>query len=225
VALDTVTQRLSIINLGSPWRGVLPIPDGSTDDTDRPVFYYYYAKAAAAVEVPNPGGRITGGTFTRGRWRDLDKELARAKAQEEADERARQEAIARLEKKIKRPSAREQFDAILAEEAAQRAAEAAKVAAAEAQAEAERQAAEAQRAAERQALLEAAALRRSAEDHETRIALRAAQITDALEIQRRQAMAGMNVAKAAELVATAKRARELAEEEEAAAALLLNTNG
>jgi hypothetical protein len=35
MAVDTVQRRLSIVNLGSPFRGILPLPDGAIEAEDR----------------------------------------------------------------------------------------------------------------------------------------------------------------------------------------------
>ena len=42
MAIDTKTKRLSIMNLGCPWRGLLPEPDGTIDQADRQQFLYLY---------------------------------------------------------------------------------------------------------------------------------------------------------------------------------------
>lgn len=39
----TVLTRLSSINPGCPWRGILPIPDGTVEAADRQVVPYLYA--------------------------------------------------------------------------------------------------------------------------------------------------------------------------------------
>ena len=38
MAIDTRQKRQSVINLGSAWRDILPIPDGSFDEGDRQTF-------------------------------------------------------------------------------------------------------------------------------------------------------------------------------------------
>lgn len=35
MALDTQDKRLSAIHLGSPWRGMLPLPDATLSQADR----------------------------------------------------------------------------------------------------------------------------------------------------------------------------------------------
>lgn len=49
----TVLNRLSSINVGCPWRGILPIPDGTIAAADRQVVPFFYAGilAGAAVAV------------------------------------------------------------------------------------------------------------------------------------------------------------------------------
>lgn len=55
MALDSALKRASALNIGCPWRGVLPIPDGTVDEEDRPVLAYLYAFGAATPEpVPEP---------------------------------------------------------------------------------------------------------------------------------------------------------------------------
>jgi hypothetical protein len=51
VALDTVAKRFSAIHLGSPWRGILPIPDGALGQGDRQTFFYFCSTPLADVEV------------------------------------------------------------------------------------------------------------------------------------------------------------------------------
>lgn len=52
--MDTATKRYSAINVGSPWRGVLPLPDGSIDAGDRQIvpFLYNGILAGEAEEQP-----------------------------------------------------------------------------------------------------------------------------------------------------------------------------
>jgi hypothetical protein len=54
--MDTATRRYSAINVGSPWRGVLPLPDGSVDAADRPVVAFLYALEAAEAQPERRGG-------------------------------------------------------------------------------------------------------------------------------------------------------------------------
>lgn len=45
MALDTAAKRLSAVAIGSPWRPVVPVPDGTLDQGDRQTF----ARLARAV--------------------------------------------------------------------------------------------------------------------------------------------------------------------------------
>lgn len=38
MALDTAAKRLSAVAIGSPWRPVVPVPDGTLDQGDRQTF-------------------------------------------------------------------------------------------------------------------------------------------------------------------------------------------
>ena len=49
MAIDTALKRASAINVGSPWRGILPFPDGVIGAVDRPVVSFLYSLAAAAI--------------------------------------------------------------------------------------------------------------------------------------------------------------------------------
>jgi hypothetical protein len=55
VALDTAIKRYSAVNFGSPWRGVLPFPDGTIDQGDRQtVFFLCSSILAVALELVEP---------------------------------------------------------------------------------------------------------------------------------------------------------------------------
>ena len=54
MAADTATKRCSAINIGSPWRGVLPIPDGTISQGDRQTVMLMYAGVLATVPVVIP---------------------------------------------------------------------------------------------------------------------------------------------------------------------------
>jgi hypothetical protein len=56
MALDTAAKRLSALNIGSPWRGVLPVPDGTIDQADRQTVMFLGGAVLAeqAVVVPAP---------------------------------------------------------------------------------------------------------------------------------------------------------------------------
>jgi hypothetical protein len=64
MALDTRDKRLSAINIGCPWRGNLPTPDGSISAADRLIVAFLYSGIAAAAppEPPEPPGFITART-------------------------------------------------------------------------------------------------------------------------------------------------------------------
>jgi hypothetical protein len=41
--MDTATKRGSAIHIGSPWRGVLPLPDATIDGGDRQAVAFLYS--------------------------------------------------------------------------------------------------------------------------------------------------------------------------------------
>lgn len=43
MALDTARKRFSIVNVASPWRGILPPADGAIGNGDRFPFAFMYA--------------------------------------------------------------------------------------------------------------------------------------------------------------------------------------
>jgi hypothetical protein len=52
MALDTQNKRLSVIHLGSPWRGMLPLPDGSlASQADRQHIMFLYRGAEASTQL------------------------------------------------------------------------------------------------------------------------------------------------------------------------------
>lgn len=55
MALDEPNKRASAINVGSPWRGILPFPDGSVDDEDRPVTAFMYSGVDASIDTESGG--------------------------------------------------------------------------------------------------------------------------------------------------------------------------
>jgi hypothetical protein len=63
VALDTVSKRFSAIHLGSPWRGLLPIPDATIDQGDRQQLMFLcsaiLAGEAGLDATPTDGGALT----------------------------------------------------------------------------------------------------------------------------------------------------------------------
>jgi hypothetical protein len=54
MALDTRNKRGSALNVGSPWRGILPEPDGAISLGDRQTVVFLYAgiEAGAGSESP-----------------------------------------------------------------------------------------------------------------------------------------------------------------------------
>lgn len=62
MAIDTALKRLSAINVGSPWRSLLPLPDGTVGQPDRQVVPFMYSGIAAGaavtpvIVVSTPGG-------------------------------------------------------------------------------------------------------------------------------------------------------------------------
>lgn len=52
MAIDTQTERLSLINLSLPWRGLSFEPDGSIDQEERQSVLYYYAGILFSTVVP-----------------------------------------------------------------------------------------------------------------------------------------------------------------------------
>jgi hypothetical protein len=56
MAIDTALKRASVINLSSPWRGILPLPDGVMDQADRQVVALMYSGISSAVAEESEGG-------------------------------------------------------------------------------------------------------------------------------------------------------------------------
>lgn len=54
MALDTRDKRASAINVASPWRGLLPVPDGSLNQADRQHVAFLYRGIAAGGAAPAP---------------------------------------------------------------------------------------------------------------------------------------------------------------------------
>lgn len=58
MAVDTKNKRSSAIFPGSPWRGMLPAPDGTIDQGDRQATAFVYSgieAGAPVVESAEPG--------------------------------------------------------------------------------------------------------------------------------------------------------------------------
>lgn len=75
MAVDTQAKRRSIVNLGCPWRGVLPIPDGTIGQGDRQTLLGLYsgilwqsisiAPSEAVIAVASvTGSRLDGANVT-----------------------------------------------------------------------------------------------------------------------------------------------------------------
>jgi hypothetical protein len=56
MALDTALKRGSAIHHGSPWRGILPLPDGGVDQADRQVVSFLYSGIVATGGTPAADG-------------------------------------------------------------------------------------------------------------------------------------------------------------------------
>jgi len=55
LAVDTRDKRASVIHVGLPWRGLLPLPDGTVDQGDRVhVGLFYRALIDEPVQPPEP---------------------------------------------------------------------------------------------------------------------------------------------------------------------------
>lgn len=52
--IDTANKRSSAVNVGSPWRGLLPFPDGTIGQADRQHAALHYAGILAAGAPPAP---------------------------------------------------------------------------------------------------------------------------------------------------------------------------
>ena len=52
MALDTAVKRASAINIGCPWRGILPIPDASIDLGDQQAVSFFYSGIDADEPAP-----------------------------------------------------------------------------------------------------------------------------------------------------------------------------
>ena len=51
MALDTAVKRWSAIFMGSPWRGILPFPDGTTSLTDEQVHLFLCSDPASEQDL------------------------------------------------------------------------------------------------------------------------------------------------------------------------------
>jgi hypothetical protein len=62
MAADTARKRYSAMHMGCPWRGVLPLPDGTVAQGDRQTVLFLYAGELLA-EVIVISGKVL--SFTR----------------------------------------------------------------------------------------------------------------------------------------------------------------
>jgi hypothetical protein len=53
--MDTALKRASAMNVASPWRGVLPLPDGTVAQEDRQVLALLYSGTAATAPATATG--------------------------------------------------------------------------------------------------------------------------------------------------------------------------
>lgn len=64
MAIDSAVKRSSAINPRSPWRGILPIPDGTTTPAERATVVYLYGGLAAAAASDTTPDQFSGETKT-----------------------------------------------------------------------------------------------------------------------------------------------------------------
>lgn len=63
MAVDTRNKRMSITSISIPWRGMLPLADGTVDAADRQIFPYHYSGVLwSAPVVVAYSGVVGGGT-------------------------------------------------------------------------------------------------------------------------------------------------------------------
>ena len=67
MALDHANARSSAMNVGSPWRCRLPIPDGAISAQDRAHAAYMYILASGSSAAPSAGADDYIITFRRRR--------------------------------------------------------------------------------------------------------------------------------------------------------------
>jgi hypothetical protein len=60
MALDTANRRYSAVNVGSPWRGILPFPDGDVGYNDRKHVAFLYSGADQPGEFGDNDYTIVG---------------------------------------------------------------------------------------------------------------------------------------------------------------------
>mgnify|MGYP001593995764 CR=1 FL=1 len=52
MAIDSALKRASALNVSSPWRNILPMPDGSINQDDRQTVALHYSGIAAGPPAP-----------------------------------------------------------------------------------------------------------------------------------------------------------------------------
>lgn len=55
MAIDTRDKRASAIEVGLPWRGLLPVPDGGLNQGDRQQVAFMYRGVLAQSAAPSTG--------------------------------------------------------------------------------------------------------------------------------------------------------------------------
>ncbi len=110
MAADTALKRYSAMNIGCPWRGILPIPDATTSAADRAVVVFLYSGIAGGAAVSTGGSGGYGGSDRRRRERERLRARLRALRRREAEaESERQEARERREEAEKQRKPRKVF--------------------------------------------------------------------------------------------------------------------
>lgn len=119
MAIDTALKRASALNVGSPWRGILPLPDGTVAAADRQVVALHYSGILAGAAVPpdpetgsgsvhsQGGGRTSGGFYikTKRRLKALVDEWVDVSLREMYEETKSQPAARKEAASIVRPFA------------------------------------------------------------------------------------------------------------------------
>ncbi len=97
--MDTAAKRASAVNISSPWRGILPFPDGVIGQGDRQTVAFMYSGILAGAAVaptpvtPGPLEKIWPGTRVRRRHPGLGEDLRRQHEEAAEAERKRNEPV------------------------------------------------------------------------------------------------------------------------------------